>query len=649
MKARKNQYDIFISYRRNGGEYTAKVLRDRLNELGYRVFFDVESLRSGDFNTRLFSVIEGCTDFLVILSPDALERCSNPDDWVRQEIECALAKGKNVVPVLMRGFSFPKELPPSIEPLRFKNGLESNTQFFDAFMDKLCTRFLQSKPQNKRVSPWKMLTIALLVCALAAGAVFGVRRYNSVYPRTAAEYALTDELLYCVEGNLSAFSLSAKGFNRAIQAGLRYLNTGEKDRELLESDFALAKDAISSAEQAIVQPSDQLMARLASAPVSGADLTAMYDQALVFRDEMTQRTEYLHSILLADENVVIPSSAKQNMLECYERYLDETIKAYTLCANSLLLPLRDEALESFWYEYLQTVDNLPLSASQWLKNKKEIDADIDACAWNISATINELSRLIGSVGYQSEEDLLAAVRAVQERNADEAAMNFEQQKDKTLGLLLRAEAIELQVRIENGRKTGRDMSELETRRAEYLAMEKSSIRSLGNVKALYGAAKGDSAETLFEKMGRLLGLHCDASALECLEAYEAAIRGSDPNMEAVIPTIRLFINSIRTTGCRYGIIVADTNPLGDGPNEVFRQGDIIVAFNGRDCRTLPSYLDQKNALDGNEFSVTVLRENTVGSLETVDLHLTKDMPLVYLTTITIPFLVIDDAEAAQVS
>ena len=81
------KYDIFISYRRDGGESTAKILRDKLSELGYQVFFDVESLRSGDFNTRLYTVIEECQDFLLVLSPGALDRCRNEDDWVRLEIE----------------------------------------------------------------------------------------------------------------------------------------------------------------------------------------------------------------------------------------------------------------------------------------------------------------------------------------------------------------------------------------------------------------------------------------------------------------------------------------------------------------------------------------------------------------------------------
>ena len=86
----KKGYDIFISYRRDGGESTAKILRDKLTELGYSVFFDVESLRSGDFNTKLYSVIEECSDFLLVLSPGALDRCRTVDDWERRAIDHAL-------------------------------------------------------------------------------------------------------------------------------------------------------------------------------------------------------------------------------------------------------------------------------------------------------------------------------------------------------------------------------------------------------------------------------------------------------------------------------------------------------------------------------------------------------------------------------
>ena len=76
------KYDIFLSYRRDGGESTARILRDQLTQRGYRVFLDVEALASGAFDAGLFSVIDECTDFLLILSPGSLERCAQEDDWV---------------------------------------------------------------------------------------------------------------------------------------------------------------------------------------------------------------------------------------------------------------------------------------------------------------------------------------------------------------------------------------------------------------------------------------------------------------------------------------------------------------------------------------------------------------------------------------
>ena len=139
------KYNVFISYRRDGGEYTAKVLRDKLGELGYNVFFDVEALRSGDFNTKLYSVIDECKDFILVLSPGALDRCQNDDDWVRREVEYALERGKNIVPILLRGFKFPDILPPSMESVRYKNGIEANTEFFDAFIRKLRSFSNQSR------------------------------------------------------------------------------------------------------------------------------------------------------------------------------------------------------------------------------------------------------------------------------------------------------------------------------------------------------------------------------------------------------------------------------------------------------------------------------------------------------------------------
>ena len=42
-------YQIFISYRRSGGEALAYLLNEKLSALGYKVFYDIESLSSGRF------------------------------------------------------------------------------------------------------------------------------------------------------------------------------------------------------------------------------------------------------------------------------------------------------------------------------------------------------------------------------------------------------------------------------------------------------------------------------------------------------------------------------------------------------------------------------------------------------------------------
>ena len=153
MKKKDEKYDIFISYRRDNGWDTAKHLRDILTAKRYSVFFDVDSLRSGDFNRALLDVIKNCTDFIIILSPNALDRCVNEGDWVRQELACALETGKNVIPVISGKFHFPEKLPDDINAVRWKNAITVNIEFFDAMVEKLIS-FLHSKPHKPSILRW---------------------------------------------------------------------------------------------------------------------------------------------------------------------------------------------------------------------------------------------------------------------------------------------------------------------------------------------------------------------------------------------------------------------------------------------------------------------------------------------------------------
>ena len=160
MKREEEQYDIFLSYRRKGGFETAKHIFDLLTRDGYRVSFDIDTLRSGDFDTQLLQRIDECTDFIVILNAGAFDRSIDPTfdrnkDWLRIELAYALEKEKNIIPVMLNGFTeFPDNLPDDIAAVERKNGTQYNHYYFDAFYNRLL-RFLNSKPitQKKTLTP----------------------------------------------------------------------------------------------------------------------------------------------------------------------------------------------------------------------------------------------------------------------------------------------------------------------------------------------------------------------------------------------------------------------------------------------------------------------------------------------------------------
>ena len=186
MKSQKNnyeKYDVFLSYRRDGGETMSILLRDRLLAMGYRVFLDIESLNSGSFNEKLLSVIEGCTDVIVVCSQNSLDRCANENDWMRTEIAHALRHRKNIVPVMLRGFEWPDDLPGDMEALKTQNGVNAGSnEYFDAVIDRLAEKFLLSVPATIQQDPAKAsskntrVMFAAVICGalLIALAIIGV-------------------------------------------------------------------------------------------------------------------------------------------------------------------------------------------------------------------------------------------------------------------------------------------------------------------------------------------------------------------------------------------------------------------------------------------------------------------------------------------
>ena len=135
-------FDIFISYRREGGGATAGRINDMLTADGYSVSYDVDTLREGRFDRQLLERIEQCQDFILVVDRNCFVRTIDPntdpqDDWLWQELSYALKLKKNVIPVLLAGADFPKHLPDDINSVRFHNGPKCVHEYFDSFYEKL--------------------------------------------------------------------------------------------------------------------------------------------------------------------------------------------------------------------------------------------------------------------------------------------------------------------------------------------------------------------------------------------------------------------------------------------------------------------------------------------------------------------------------
>lgn len=143
--------DVFISYRRDGGYALARLIYEWLHRENITVFLDLEELSSGPFNEKLYSAIEDAENFVLILPSHALDRCVSEQDWLRLEIEHAIRNKKNIIPIMVDGFEFPKELPVSMQVLPFFNGVAISREYFDASMVKLISMLKGIKTKDGEV------------------------------------------------------------------------------------------------------------------------------------------------------------------------------------------------------------------------------------------------------------------------------------------------------------------------------------------------------------------------------------------------------------------------------------------------------------------------------------------------------------------
>lgn len=142
--------DVFISYRRKDGATAARLLCDALERRHISVFFDRESLESGNFDDALRQHLDAARNILVVVSQEMFKRGLTDgnydpliveEDWVYKELRISMEAGKNIIPVFVNGVdSFPSNLPEPIAEIALENALTLNHEHFEAAMSSLIGR-----------------------------------------------------------------------------------------------------------------------------------------------------------------------------------------------------------------------------------------------------------------------------------------------------------------------------------------------------------------------------------------------------------------------------------------------------------------------------------------------------------------------------
>ena len=306
-------YDVFISYRRESSE-SAQLVATHLRAAGYKVFIDVEQLRAGKFNEQLYEVIDNCKDFVLILPQNALDRCNDPEDWVRKEVCRAMQGNKNIIPVMLAGFTWPDPMPEGMESLKDYQAITATSrEYFDLSMQRL-KKYLKS-PSHAKLKKW-LTAIGIALATIILLIIIGIQLAKTLslplYTKVADDLTMQTSVLAMAAETSNSLDKVWNDFYSAYQkAGPRektnLLQDLNKDLDRLDKEVDQLRAQLGTYKIDLT-PSQVVLLGLKD--ISSDDALASSTFCSTFLDDLKENIEVVRSAaedgeILLEENKII--------------------------------------------------------------------------------------------------------------------------------------------------------------------------------------------------------------------------------------------------------------------------------------------------------------------------------------------------------
>lgn len=635
---KKNEkYDIFISYRRDGGYETAQLLYDSLKQLGYRVSFDMETLRGGKFNEQLYGRIEQCSDVLAIMSKNSLAlRENREDDWFRLEIAHALKHGKNIVPVFLRDFKFPdkKTLPPDIAEIVDFNGVVAAQEHYDSTVKKISEKF-NAKPRR---SKWKIIGLALFLLLAVSG--IGIwKNFDTLFP-----YPFTAEQKNEVNAWVGQMGMLCASYNDYISAASDFLNSVRLSMDsgsrrsyddavpLFEHRVKIAKQKFDAAAIEI----KQLLGRPNCMPTDVAGALMFIESCAMDFVGAEETVRYLEHIADPAFPCAKHNRYKALELKVNDRKLQVEIFAYSVMG--VFYKVSQSSLEEFM-KMAREWTHIPHlgEANEWLKDEKAIENKLEVLLNRYAETVGELQTILGDQTAALAKDeidfnaLLTNIGSTPEQSEKMLdAMNYctllqnDENPTEAKFKSYREKLVEAGMSAGQADSMVLKLREMIALRQKLLKTNEAIEEKKDKAAQKFAPLDTDEVGTLWGKTLRFMSLKMPDEAKKCISVLRRKSVADFP--PAALDAAEAFFFSKVDLPFKEGLLVCMFEPPAT-THAIYKIGDIITAVDGIACKKFEDY----RAKAGRSY--TIYRRDANGVFKQMVLTMPEGQPRVALVNI----------------